>query len=198
VCCPTRSLKKADIREAPLAGSGKAIAKELLEAWVRLNTGPGLAYAKSLLRDHHQAEDIVQDCLCRILSRAGEYDLISDGRRILFRSITNACINHSTRFRLVTGLEDEENGSEYQVMDHREQQPVDQLVYRETSQKIAAILDLLPTEQRAALQMKSVGCSQEEIASELGILPNHAGVLIFRARKFVEKHLGGLMEEQTV
>lgn len=181
-----------------MAGSGKAIAKELLEAWVRLNTGPGLAYAKSLLRDHHQAEDIVQDCLCRILARAAEYDLISDGRRILFRSITNACINHSTRFRLVTGLEDEENGGDYQVADHREQQPVDQLVFQETSQRVEAILAMLPVEQSAALQMKSVGCSQEEIARELGILPNHASVLVFRARKFVEKQLGGLMEGQIV
>lgn len=172
--------------------------KELIEAWVRLNTGPALAYAKSLLRDHHQAEDIVQDCFCRLLARSAQYDLISDGRKILFRSITNACINHGTRFRLVTGYGEEGSFFEENLGDSREPGPLDMLIGRETQERLRQILASLPLEQRAAVQMKSVGCSLEEIAKELAVTPNHAGVLVHRARKFVASQLGDPVEEKAI
>src|SRR5437868_12477508 len=76
-----------------------------LDAWV-LSTAPdAVAYAASLLRDRGAAEDVVQDCYCRLLQKADVYDLPRDGRKLLFESVTNACINRATRARHVLSLD---------------------------------------------------------------------------------------------
>src|SRR5207248_8790329 len=68
-----------------------------LDAWV-LETAPrALAYARSLLGDLDQAEDVVQDCYCRLLAKADVYDLPRDGLKLLFKAVGNACINRATR-----------------------------------------------------------------------------------------------------
>ena len=64
-----------------------------IHAWVEYYLPRGLAYARSLLRDSHAAEDVVHDCFCRLLAKRDVYDLPKDGFKPLLRSITNACIN---------------------------------------------------------------------------------------------------------
>ena len=173
------------------------ISMEVLEAWVRLNRGPALAYAYSLVRNHHTAEDMVQDCMCRLIEKKDRYDLIADGRKLLFRSITNACINFTTRLRLVTGL-DEDEGWQKSLMDVREAAPESKALGKEMEQKIEEGLLLLTFEQRSAIQLKVVGATTEEIAKALKITNNHAGVLVHRARQSLAKHLAPVMEEQIV
>ena len=51
----------------------------------------------SLIRDHAAAEDVAHDCYCRLLRRADIYDLPRDGTKLLYRAITNACINRFQR-----------------------------------------------------------------------------------------------------
>ncbi len=172
---------------------------EVSEAWIRLNTGPALAYAKSLVRNHHTAEDIVQDCICRLIGKSESYDLAVDGRKLLFRSITNASINFTTRLRLVTGLdqEDEQNWVD-RIQDVREDCPESLAVGKELEKKIEEGIQLLSVEQRIAIQMKIVGSSTGEIATMLRITENHAGVLLHRARQILARHLELLEKEQIV
>src|SRR5215203_5002824 len=66
-----------------------------LDAWVEATLAGAVAFARSLLRDPAAAEDVVHDCFCRLLRRADVYDLPRDGTRLLFRAITNACIDAS-------------------------------------------------------------------------------------------------------
>ncbi|MSR31323.1 MAG: RNA polymerase sigma factor [Gemmataceae bacterium] len=170
--------------------------QEGFESWVRLNTGSALAYAWSLLRDHHAAEDIVQDCMCRILAKADRYDILGDGRKILFRSITNACINHSTRLRLVTGMDSEEGRPWGEWLeDTSVPSPMETILGQEMENSIKEGLAQLTMEQRAAIQMKSIGSSLGEIAQALKITVTHAGVLVHRARKSMSRHLGLRVEE---
>src|SRR5262245_25309322 len=68
-----------------------------LDQWTLTSAPRAVAYAASLLGSSSQAEDVVQDCFCRLLQKAAEYDLLRDGTRLLFRAITNACINLTTR-----------------------------------------------------------------------------------------------------
>ena len=176
--------------------SGK-VGAEVLEAWVRLNTGPALAYAYSLVRNHHTAEDMVQDCMCRLIEKKDRYDLVLDGRKLLFRSITNACINFTTRFRLATGLGEDE-GRQKSLIEIREAGPESKAIGKEMEQKIEEGLLLLTVEQRAAIQLKVVGATTEEIAKSLMITNNHAGVLVHRARQALARHLAPMLEEQIV
>ena len=53
----------------------------------------------------------------------------------------------------------------------------------------------LPLTQRAALELKSLGQSLDEIAEALGVSASNAGVLVHRARQAVAARLTNYREE---
>src|SRR5256885_17016760 len=75
-----------------------------LEQWAREVLPRALAYARSLLRDPVRAEDVVQECLLRLLRHASTYNLPRDGVKILFRAVSRLCITESTRRRYLVSL----------------------------------------------------------------------------------------------
>jgi RNA polymerase sigma-70 factor (ECF subfamily) len=171
-----------------------------LDAWV-LSTAPdAVAYAASLLRDRGAAEDVVQDCYCRLLQKADVYDLPRDGRKLLFESVTNACINRATRARLVLSLDaasEDEVTLHDVVADKSAATPERALMHRELEQAVAAALATLPVAHRAALELKSLGHSLQDIGEALGVSPNYAGVLIHRARQAMAERLAPFLEERA-
>lgn len=181
-------------------GEAAPLLQPELETWV-LETAPAaIAYASSLLRDRSMAEDIVQDCFCRLLQKAGVYDLPRDGRKLLFQAVTNACLNHNSRSRmhlsLDTGRTDQQPLAD-SVAD-RAAAPAERiLIRRELEQAVAAGLAQLPVNLRAALELKSLGHSLQEVGTALGVTANHAGVLIHRARQALARHLAPYLEEMV-
>ena len=169
------------------------------DAWILATAGEATAYAASLLRDRAAAEDVVQDCYCRLLEKAAVYDLPRDGRRLLFASITNACINRVTRARPVLSLEAGESGTALRIVtaDDRAEPPDAAAMRRELERALEAELARLPAAQRAALEMKSLGFSQKEIAEALKIQSGHAGVLIHRARRALGDRLAPYLGERA-
>jgi RNA polymerase sigma factor (sigma-70 family) len=170
-----------------------------LDAWV-LATGPeAVAYATSLLRDRAAAEDIVQDCYCRLLARADIYDLPHDGRKLLFKAITNACINARTRVRLMFRLDgDDETGEGLgsRIADRTAVLPEVAVMQKELELLVAEALRQLPDQQRAALELRSLGHSQQDVADALDISASNAGVLIHRARQALSRILTPYLEER--
>jgi RNA polymerase sigma-70 factor (ECF subfamily) len=160
-----------------------------LDAWVLATAADAVAYAASLLRDRTAAEDIVQDCYCRLLQKSAVYDLVNDGRKLLFRSITNACLNHNTRQRPALSLHgrDEDGGS----------RPESEVLRRELEQAVADGLARLPKQQRAALELKSLGHSLQEIGDMIGVSAGNAGVLVHRARQVLADYLAPYFEERA-
>jgi RNA polymerase sigma factor (sigma-70 family) len=101
---------------------------DLVRAWLAECLPRAMAYARSLVRDGNEADDLVQECVYRLLKRAGGYDLPRDGSRLLFRAITNECINRARRGRDVVGLEmrdDEDRRLEGTLADPRAEQPLE-------------------------------------------------------------------------
>ncbi len=169
-----------------------------LDAWVLATAPRAVAYAASLLRDRSLAEDVVQDCYCRLLQKAEVYDLPRDGDKLLFRAITNACINQNTRAHPVLSLDgfrDRRDGAGWEVADQHTQEPGQVMMGKELEQAIAEGLARLPVLHRAALELKSLGHSQQEIAELLSVTPSHAGVLIHRARKALAVYLAPFVGE---
>jgi DNA-directed RNA polymerase specialized sigma24 family protein len=82
-----------------------------------------------------------------------------------------------------------------EVVDRRMEGPVACAMLRELEQALEAGLEQLPLAQRAALQMKSMGHSLQEIAETLAISVSHAGVLIHRARQSLAQHLAPYLED---
>jgi RNA polymerase sigma-70 factor (ECF subfamily) len=165
-----------------------------VRAWLAECLPRAIVYARSLVRDAGEADDVVQECVYRLLNRSASYDLPRDGSRLLFRAVTNECINRTTRGRDVVSLEmlDEEDRTLAGTLaDPRAEQPLDIVLTDELRQVLDRALAQLPVAQRAALELKSLGHSLEEIAEALSITANHAGVLVHRARRAARKRVAG-------
>jgi RNA polymerase sigma factor (sigma-70 family) len=155
-----------------------------LDAWAAEVIPRAVAYARTLLHRPADAEELVQDVLCRLLDHK-EYDLISDGRKLLFRSVTNACINRTMRRRELVSLDalSEDGASWAGLKDQAPADPAEIAAGSELNAAIQAALAGLPAMQRAAVELKSMQYSLEEIAAMLDVSASNAGVLIHRARR---------------
>jgi RNA polymerase sigma factor (sigma-70 family) len=165
-----------------------------LDAWIMATAPRAVAYARSLVRDAHAAEDIVQDCYCRLLAKQTTYDLPRDGLKLLMRSITNACINHQTRRRPWFRLVRTDDGDAMDDPADPHAFPAEaSLRLAELSAAVSDALAKLPKLQRAAIELKSLGHTQQEIAEILDITATHAGVLIHRARQTLSLALAAFL-----
>lgn len=161
-----------------------------LDAWVRVVAPRALVFARSLLSDAIRADDVVQECLYRLLRHAAEYDLERDGVRLLFRAITNLSINVTTREKGLASLDTGgEEGEAIPIEDRFARLPHEVLVGEEMQAAVAAALDKLPPLQRAALELRALGQGKAEIAEILEVSESNAGVLVFRARQALAEEL---------
>jgi len=157
-----------------------------LDAWVLASLPRAVAFARSLVRDDATADDLVQECYCKLLYKAGEYDLPRDGTRLLFTALTRACIDRSRRQRassLDTLLDGDPNDSQFGMADPRALAPEAIAQQNELEAALDDALGQLPLTQRAALELKGLGYSLREIAQALDVSESNAGVLIYRARQ---------------
>jgi RNA polymerase sigma-70 factor (ECF subfamily) len=180
-----------------LPGRRAALGSKEIEDWILGVAPDAIAYAASLLRDRGAAEDVVQDCFCRLLQKADIYDLPRDGRKLLFRSVTNACFNRNSRERPVLSLQGGDDEPAREVHDRAAQSPESILMLRELENAVAGGLAELPVLHRAALELKALGHSLQEIAQMLDVSVSHAGVLVHRARRALAKHLAPYVEGQV-
>jgi len=165
-------------------------ALDAADAWVLSTLPRALAFAVGLMRDRAAAEDVVHDCYCRLLKKADAYDLPRDGAKLLFRAITNACVDLSRQRGAATSYDQwDESRRSADLPDSAADEPLRQLERRELEEAIDRGLDQLPLPQRAALELKSIGHSLQEIGQALGVTSSNAGVLVHRARQALARHL---------
>lgn len=171
---------------------------DALEAWAAEVIPPAVAYARTLMAQPAEAEEVVHDVLARLLDHP-EYDLIADGRKLLFRSITHACINRTTRRRNLVSLDaaDEEGRSwSATLKERRATDPADEAAGRELNEAIQKALADLPPMQRAAVELKAMQYSLNEIAETLDVTATNAGVLIHRARRALAGRLAPFLSDR--
>jgi len=162
-----------------------------VEAWAGRVIPRGVAYARTLLGRAADAEDVVQDVLCRLLEHE-EYDLANDGEKIFFRSITNACINRTQRRRDIVSLDapfEDDTPFSAVVASRRAEDPVEAASAAELREAVEEGLALLPPMQRAALELRAMRYSLNEIARMLSVSASNAGVLVHRGRRQLAERL---------
>jgi RNA polymerase sigma-70 factor, ECF subfamily len=168
---------------------------EDLTAWVKASVPRALAYALTLTRDPTAAEDLVQDCYQRLLARSDRYNLPEDGTRLLFKAITNACINWTQRrppeVRLLA------LGEEGPVAKYASHDPLEKVMFNELSAAVDAALAELPVEQRAAVELRAMGHSSAEVADILGTTPGNVRVLLHRGRGELARRLKSFVEDRS-
>ncbi len=159
-----------------------------------------LAYAVTLVRNQAEAEDIVHDCYIRLLARSEHYDLPSDGTKLLFRSITNACINWTQRRPPVVSLEVAEQGigaDRLSLAANSDADPEHRAICGELEAAVAAALTELPVAQRAIVELSSLGHSSQEIADMLEISHSNVRVMLHRARRTLATRLRPFIEDHV-
>lgn len=169
-----------------------------LEAWVLASLPRAVAYARSLVRDSTTAEDLVQECYCKLLRKAADYDLPRDGTRLLLTALTHACIDHHRRERGRTSLDELLDGTDEHaggVPDVKSPDPEGEARRNELAVALEAALKTLPVLQRAAVELKGLGYSLRDIGLALEVSENHAGVLIHRARQTLAVRLQAFRDE---
>jgi RNA polymerase sigma-70 factor (ECF subfamily) len=163
-----------------------------VRAWLAECLPRAIVYARSLVRDASEADDVVQECVYRLLKRSGSYDLPRDGSRLLFRAVTNECINRTTRgpdWLSLDAANDEGQSLGSRLADPHANQPLDVVLTDELRRVLDQVLEQLPVAQRAALELKSLGHTLDEIAAALSVTTNHAGVLVHRGRRAVRERI---------
>ncbi len=163
-----------------------------LDGWLRSVVPRAVAYARTLLPRPDAAEDVVQGVICRLLAHK-EYDLLQDGEKLMFRSITNACINRSSRGRDTLSLDyrESEGSSLYEVVPNAEAaDPAEEVGSRQLLDTVGAELRRLPKMQRAAVELKAMGHTLSDIAEMLAVSSQNAGVLVHRGRTRLRERMG--------
>ena len=172
-----------------------------LDAWVVATAPRATAYARSLLRDHADADDVVQDCYCRLLAKADKYDLPRDGLKLLLTAITNASINRTTRRKPTFSLTRDADDSPDDPPDPLAAAPDLTAASNELKAALDTALATLPPQQRAAVELRALGYSQQEVGEMLGTTASNAGVLIHRGRQALAQRLapflGGTVGKMT-
>jgi RNA polymerase sigma factor (sigma-70 family) len=166
-----------------------------LTAWIEQTAPRAVAYAATLVGNGAIAEELVQDCYLRLLQKSDRYDLPSDGTKLLFKSITNACINWTQRRPPEVSVETifPRGGADRFP---RGERPDDRAMREELSAAIDRALAELPVEQRAAVELSVLGHSSRELAEMLEVTPGHARVLLHRARASLADKLKPFLNEE--
>ncbi|WP_406701353.1 RNA polymerase sigma factor (plasmid) [Singulisphaera sp. Ch08] len=165
-----------------------------LSQWVADTVQRALAYAVTLIRNKADAEDIVHDCYRRLLSRADQYNLPDDGSKLLFKSITNACINWTRRRPPFVSLDVAEHGI---GPDKSDAEPEQRAIHGELEAAVTEALTELPVTQRAIVELRSLGHSLLEIAEMLEMSHANARVQLHRARQALATRLRPFIEDHV-
>ena len=171
-----------------------------LDAWVAGTVLRALAYAVTLVRNQTEAEDIVHDCYVRLLARSDQYDLPRDGTKLLFRSITNACINWTQRRPPLVNFEAAEQGRGADRMSlaaRADAEPERRAIHGELEAAVAEAMTELPVGQRAIVELRSLGHSLLEVADILEISHANARVMLHRARRTLATRLRPFIEDHV-
>lgn len=138
-------------------------------------------YAKTLIKDHDTAEEIVQDLFFRLWKDKDKLQIESSLNGYLYRAVHNRCLHHIDHNRVV-----EKYAREMAVMEQEtSESPTDILHYRELQAKIAAILERLPEKcGRIFCMNRFEGLKYSEIAEKLSI-----------SVKTVEANMGRALKE---
>lgn len=123
-------------------------------------------YAKSLLRDHDTAEEIVQDLFFRLWQDREKLNIESSLNGYLFRSVHNRSLHYIEHQQVVS-----RHAGEAAARAPSVSEPVTEAIYySELQAKVAAVLERLPERCRMIFRMSRFeGLKYNEIAEKLAV-----------------------------
>ena len=175
---------KASKAETPL---------EAVEALVAQHTLMVFRIAYSVLRNHHDAEDAVQECFLRVLKYGKDLQQVRNPKTWLARIICTAALDRRSS-RNTLSVDDETR----ELLEHLPDRgaSLDELLAgKELQQVLEKLIGSLPEELRHTLQLSTVQeLNSVEIAGMLNIPENSVRTRLMRARKLLKEKLSSLLE----
>lgn len=143
-------------------------------------------FARTLIKDHDTAEEIVQDLFFRIWKDREKISIESSLNGYLFRSVHNRCLHYIEHNKVVVRHAEEMS---VRLQDSPEN-PGDILNYKELQAKIACILEKLPERCGKIFYMNRFeGLKYSEIAEKLKVSVKTVEANMGRALKEFRKEL---------
>ena len=174
------------ISESEIIGRIRQGDKKEFESLFRSSYVSLVRYARTLIKDHDTAEEIVQDLFYRIWKDRDKIRIESSLNGYLFRAVHNSCLHHIEHSRVVEKHAEE---MAYRSNDNPEN-PSDILNYKELQDRIAKILEKLPERCGRIFYMNRFeGLRYNEIAEKLSVSVKTVEANMGRALKEFRKEL---------
>lgn len=170
------------------------------EALFKKYRGPAYGIARSVVKRHEDAQDVVQDAFIKVHRHIATFQGTSSFYTWLYRIVMNLSIDHIRKKRKVT-----EWGDDFQREDDAgdgtltprmpDENPSKTVVRRELAAKITEALDTLPEYHRAVIHLREVeGLSYEEMAEVLDVPKGTIMSRLFHARRKLQELLTPYLE----
>jgi len=171
-----------------LVGERAQTTEELFDEAVRTHSRRLLSIARGIVGYRASPEDVVQQALLNLYQHRARYDWHEPGG-LMRRAVVNEALRVLRGPRMTVVQDDEPSRSE--------ETPADDLVERETVQRVREAIDRLPEHFRSALVL----CEYErmpyqEIAETLGASVPQIKTWIHRGRRQLAEMLKGYMDAQ--
>jgi RNA polymerase sigma-70 factor (family 1) len=145
-------------------------------------------YAAGILKDIHEAEDIVQDIFLKLWNLRQHIGEIQNIDAFAFRMTRNLCLDRIKALKPT--LMDERMETVLKSRKALSDDPEHDLILRDTIAEVQRLIEQLPEQQRTAIHLRDVeGYSNEEIAEIMEIEVNAVRVNVSRARKSLRESM---------
>lgn len=151
-------------------------------------------FAKNLLRDGEQAEDMVQDVFMKVWNKRNEITITSSLKAYLFMAVRNHCFNalkvNERRYWMDEEMEDDARLSVDDVVSH--------LSAKSLNHKISHTIDRLPEKCRLTFQLSRFeDLSYKEIAETMNVSVKTVENQMTKALAFLRTNLAPYIKEAT-
>jgi RNA polymerase sigma-70 factor (ECF subfamily) len=139
-------------------------------------------FARRLVTNYAEAEDIVQEVFLRLWSKKDQLHEIRNLEALAVTMTKNLCLDR---------LKSKSNKN-YELKDYHEQStvttPYTMMEISDSYKQVNKFIDELPVQQKMIIQLRDVeGYEYEEIAEMTGMNPNAIRVNLSRARKKIKE-----------
>lgn len=146
-------------------------------------------FAKRLLGNAHDAEDVIQDVWVKLWDRKDQLGEVRNLEAFAFRMTRNLCLDRIKLKKPQYYDDRDEHAYRFDGADEGPD-PEQKLELKDTVDQVNRIIGGLPEQQQALLQLRDIeGMEYEEIADVMGLELNTIRVNISRARKKIRDSL---------
>lgn len=156
-----------------------------------------LAYrlAYSVLRNHHDAEDAVQECFLRVWKWRDRLHQVRNRKTWLARIAWTSALDHRARRPILSGVEDASNENLLESLPDCRLSQDEQLAVDQLRRLMEQMIVTLPDELRQPLELSTVQeLNSVEIAEIMDIPENSVRTRLLRARRLLKEKLAARLE----